>query len=143
VNQLWDDAAFKHRIKELAQRRGMTVRQALTDAGVSPYYLKKAVEGRSTNTVLKLATVLDVPAAEMFGLTTAAPQPVPTEQPDIDSEQLKRIMVAARMMAAQLAALVYVASNGSKVDPMRLMQIVLREIDGTQHSSTERDGNSE
>jgi hypothetical protein len=86
---------------------------------VSPYYLKKAVEGRSTNTVLKLAEVLDVPPAEMFGCTLATATPI--EPPDIDSEQLKRIMVAARMMAAQLAALVYVASNGSKVDPMALM----------------------
>lgn len=46
----------------------------------------------------------------------------------VDGEKLKRITVAARMMTAQIAALVYVASNGDDVDPCELMRQVISQV---------------
>jgi transcriptional regulator with XRE-family HTH domain len=137
--ELWDDMAFTKRVKAAAQRRGMTVAQALKMAGVSAAYLKKPAEGRGTNTVLNLARVLDVPPVVMFGLEAEAK----AEPSEIDSDRLERITVVARMMAAQLAALVYVAAHRSDVDPAALMEMVLRKIDRDQQSNEERDGNGE
>jgi hypothetical protein len=133
--ELWDDAAFKRRVKAAAQRRGMTVAETLRMAGVSAAYLKKPAVGRGTNTVLTLARVLEVPPIVMFGLE-------PEHTAEIDGDRLKRITVAARMMAAQLAALVYVASDRSDADPAMLMETVLRKIGGDQQSNEERAGNS-
>jgi transcriptional regulator with XRE-family HTH domain len=143
----WDDAAFKERVKAAAQRKGVTMRQALEAAGVSPYYLKKTVEGRSTNTVLNLARVLDVPPAEMFGLAagllqTSPPPAPPKAPPRIDGDRLRRIMIMAQTIAAQLAALLYVATDRSETDPAVLVEKILREIRLLQQSSAERDGNN-
>jgi hypothetical protein len=64
--QLWDDAAFKERVKAAAERKGITVQQALAEVEVSRHYLEKQADGRSTNTVLNLARVLGVPATELL-----------------------------------------------------------------------------
>jgi hypothetical protein len=133
--ELWDDPAFKRRVKAAAQRRGMTVAEALRMAGVSAAYLKKPAVGRGTNTVLSLARVLDVPPVVMFGLESE-------HTAEIDGDRLERITVVAQMMAAQLAALVYVASDRSAADPTVLMETVLRKIGRDQQSNEERAGKS-
>lgn len=53
----------------------------------------------------------------------------PEEEPlPVDGEKLKRITVAARMMTVQIAALIYVASNGDDVDPCELMRQVISQV---------------
>ena len=71
--QLWDDAAFVQRVKEAAERKGMTIRQVLEAAVLAPSFLEKKRYERGTDAVLQLARVLDVPAAEMFGIATYPP----------------------------------------------------------------------
>jgi transcriptional regulator with XRE-family HTH domain len=123
VDLLWDDAAFKRRVQKLAKRRGLTTAQALEAAGITPRYLSRQSEGRSTNLVLNLARALDVPPAELFGLI-----PKPVEDPPIDTEKLQRIAIATRMMTVQLVALLYVASDGSETDPTALIEAVMRRL---------------
>lgn len=138
---VWDDDAFKERVKAAADRKQMPMNQVLAAAGVSPSYLKKRVEGRSTNTVIKLARVLDVPAAEMFGLTPGpqtSAQPAPSRSMPIDGERLRRITMMAQIIAAQLAAMTYIAGDRSDIDPAALIEVVLREI----HKTSERGGNN-
>ena len=130
VDLLWDDAAFKRRVQKLAKERGLTMAQALEAAGITPRYFSRASEGRSTNLVLNLARALEVPPAELLGLPPRSPEEPPPEPapPPIDEDKLKRITVAARMMAAQLAALMYVASNGERIDPIALMEAVMSRL---------------
>jgi hypothetical protein len=149
-HQAWDDLAFIRRVKAAAEHRGMTVSAALEAAGVSPYYLKKRVVGRSTNTVFNLARVLRMSPAEMFGFVAEGDERLHWDDdaakaspPRIDGDRLRRITVVARMMAAQLAAVVYVASCPNQIDPVALMKVVLREIDGSQQSTAERGGGAE
>jgi len=124
VDALWDDAAFKKRVQTLAKARGLSVRAALEAAGITHRYFSRPQEGRSTNLLLNLAKTLDVPPAELLGLNEP-PEEVPLS---VDSEKLKRIAVAARMMTAQIAALVYVASDGTDVDPCELMRHVMDRV---------------
>jgi transcriptional regulator with XRE-family HTH domain len=141
---VWDDVAFKERVKAAARRKGITVREALEAAGVSPYYLKKTVEGRSSNTLINLARVLDMPPAEMCGFS-AEPNtepPRPMSPPPIDGERLKRITLVAQTIAAQLAALLYVVADRSDVDPAVLVEKILHEIGALQHTSVERGGSN-
>ena len=130
VELLWDDAAFKRRVQKLAKERGLTMAQALETAGITPRYFSRASEGRSTNLVLNLARALEVPPQELLGLPPRSPEDAPAEPapPPIDEEKLQRITIAARMMAAQLAALMYVASNGERIDPIALMEAVMSRL---------------
>jgi transcriptional regulator with XRE-family HTH domain len=139
VDALWDDAAFKKRVQALAKTKGLSMRAALEAAGITHRYFSRPQEGRSTNLLLNLAKTLDVSPAELFGVAGAAPAEMPLP---VDSEKLKRITVAARMMTAQIAALVYVAcDDGAGVDPCELMrQVMDRVLDG-DHSSSSSDGN--
>jgi hypothetical protein len=124
VDALWDDAAFKKRVQLLAKAKGVSMQAALELAGITPRYFSRAQEGRSTNLILNLARSLGVPPGELFGVEER-----PEEEPlPVDGEKLKRITVAARMMTAQIAALVYVASNGDGVDPCELMRQVISQV---------------
>lgn len=130
VDLLWDDAAFKRRVQMIAKERGLTMAQALEAAGITPRYFSRASEGRSTNLVLNLARALEVPPEELLGLPPKPPpEEAPPEEPappPIDEEKLQRISIAARMMAAQVAALIYVASDdGAKTDPVALIEAVM------------------
>jgi hypothetical protein len=146
---LWDDDAFKQRVAVAAKRKGMTVTKALVAAGASRFYLNKRVEGRSTNTLLNIARVVDAPPIEMFGLADERPPPPDDAAADEmtlsaipDSDRLQRVTVMARMIAAQLAALVYVASSKSDADPAVLMEFVMREISRGQPLTSEESGGS-
>lgn len=140
VDALWDDAAFKKRVQALAKTKGLSMRAALEAAGITHRYFSRPQEGRSTNLLLNLAKTLDVAPAELFGVAEAAPTGVPLP---VDSEKLKRITVAARMMTAQIAALVYVAcDDGAGVDPCELMRQVMDRVLNGDHSSSSSDGNS-
>jgi hypothetical protein len=68
VERLWDDDAFRARVAELSQARGISVREALLAAGTSSKYMDPAIGGRNTNLVMRLAKFFDVhPAYLMFG----------------------------------------------------------------------------
>ena len=123
VDALWDDAAFKKRVQALAKAKGVSMQAALELAGITPRYFSRAQEGRSTNLILNLARALGVPPSELFGIEERREELLP-----VDGEKLKRITVAARMMTAQIAALVYVASNGDDVDPCELMRQVISQV---------------
>ncbi len=127
VDLLWDDAAFKRRVQTIAKERGLTMAQALEAAGITPRYFSRASEGRSTNLVLNLARALEVPPEDLLGLPPRPPEEAPpTPPPIIDEEKLQRISIAARMMAAQVAALIYVASDdGAQTDPIALIEAVM------------------
>jgi len=116
---LWDDAAFQRRLKAAAKRKGIGVGEALVAVGANRFYLNKPVEGRSTNIILNLAKLLDVPPSELFGLN---------EVDKRDQERLRRLTVAARMMVAQLVTVVYLSSSRSEADPTDLMEFVMREM---------------
>lgn len=142
VDALWDDAAFKKRVQSLAKARGMSMRAALEKAGITHRYLSRAQEGRSTNMLLNLARALEVSPAELFGMTEGASGGPPLP---VDGEKLKRITVVAQVMAAQTAALIYVASNGTDVnlDPSELMrQIVSRVLNGDKPDEPQSGGKS-
>ena len=124
VDILWDDAAFKKRVQALAKAKGVSMQAALELAGITPRYFSRAQEGRSTNLILNLARSLGVPPGELFGVEERPEE----ELLPVDGEKLKRITVAARMMTAQIAALVYVASNGDDVDPCELMRQVISQV---------------
>ena len=68
IKQLWDDDAFKGRVKALAKKRGLSLKTALEAAGLDRGWLRYTPKGRMTNHVMKLARVLDVSFAELLGL---------------------------------------------------------------------------
>jgi len=45
-----------------------------------------------------------------------------------ERERLRRLTVAARMMAAQLVALVYLSANNTSGDVKELMEFVMKEM---------------
>lgn len=132
---LWDDEAFKRWVKDNAKRQGMPLHEVLSAAGVSRFYLKDTQESRHINVVLNLAEILDASPAALFGL----PQTPGLDEAWRISRQIgeeashtERRTLIARIIAAQLAALVYVASDKAETDPMALMELVMREVNPRQ-----------
>lgn len=70
---LWDDYAFCTRVRVAAREQGRTVAEILIEAGLSKWYLRKQVEGRSTNIVMRIARVLGMSPAELAGWASEAP----------------------------------------------------------------------
>jgi len=136
-DQLWDDPAFKARLRIAAKRKGTSVAKALLAVGASRNYLDKPIEGRSTNTILKLARHLEISPALLMGI---APFDLGMEVPKVskmtESERLQQLKIVAKTIALQLAALVYCTSDRSDADPAVLMKFVLQEINGN-HSVSE------
>ena len=137
----WDDAAFKMRVKAAAKKNNITLRDALLAAGVARGHLDRTGETRSTATILRLAKILDVSPAYLFGVercTAAAVEPKMvngTSKPDRN----KQIALYTKLVAAQLATLVYMSSDNSDEKSQEyLMDFVLRVID--QVSNANRSG---
>ena len=135
-NNPWDDAAFKTRVKAAAAKKGITLRDALLAAGVSRGHLDKTGEGRMTSTILRLAAALDVSPAYLFGISEQMQASAKRGKPIIDRD--KRIALYTKIIAAQLATLVYMSSDNSNEESKDLMEFVLRVID--QVSNVERGG---
>lgn len=139
---LWDDRAFKRWVREGAKARGMPIHEVLKAAGINKYYLNETAEGRSTNIVLNLADILQQSPAVLFGL--------PTDQQDLkdtlrrwESKFLaknlprqERMTLAARLLAMQTAALVFLASDQERCDPTALVELVLHELNRPLENDT-------
>ncbi len=147
--QIWDDEAFKRWVRVGAKKKGMTLGEAFETAGLSRQYLKAPPdrdrsEGRSTNAVLNLAEVLDQSPAELLGIPDLTPQleealrrwrEIDGQLPsvaDSDDEsgglRLRRITLTARVIAGQLATLIYLASDRADTDPAILFQLIMHEV---------------
>lgn len=100
--QLWDDDAFKKRVRALAEKRGLSVQAALVAAGLDRGWLRYTPKGRMTNHVFRLAGVLGVPRAELLGLDAAAPKKAGAAT----TQHAELIAETIRLMAAQMAALI-------------------------------------
>jgi hypothetical protein len=94
---LWDDAAFVKRVENAAKKKGMDLQQVARVAGANRFYFDEKAEGRSTNVILNLAEVLNVPAAELLGV---ANPPGITNDP----KRLEFLLAVTRLMEAQVAA---------------------------------------
>lgn len=141
---LWDDAAFKRWVMEGARNKGVPVAQVLEEAGCSPFYLKLRgkQEGRSTNIIMNLAEILGQSPAELLDihmpeleerarLWSKLPRAV-------DEARKGRVVLASRVIAAQLAVLLYTVSERADTDPAALLELIMREMNkrmnGTENS---------
>jgi hypothetical protein len=57
---LWNDETFRRRVQLLSAQKGVTVREAMTGAGVATDYINKSAEGRSTNLIMAIADYFEV-----------------------------------------------------------------------------------
>ena len=127
---LWDDDDFRQWVREGARSQGLTLTEALREAGVSRLYLRrqpKPTVGRSTNVVMQLSRILDRSPAKLLGLPDTAPVEELRDalklwcqhrghKPDLVAEgeedtllieaKEARARIVSEMFAAQLIALV-------------------------------------
>ena len=137
----WDDAAFKMRVKAAAKKNNIMLRDALLAAGVARGHLDRTGETRSTATILRLAKILDVSPTYLFGLDGCVSMVEPKISNGINKpDRNRQIALYTKLVAAQLATLVYMSSDNSDEKSKDLMDFVLRVID--QVSSADRDGKS-
>jgi hypothetical protein len=71
-NPIWNDQAFKRWVRDGAKARGVPLYKVLEAAGLNKFYLNETSKGRSTDAVLKLADVLEISPAPLFGFSTDA-----------------------------------------------------------------------
>lgn len=128
TDALWDDSAFKRRVEVLAKRRGLSVADALRAAGITRYFSRTS-GGRSINLLLNLARALNVQPVELLGLN----EPLAAPAMPVDSEKLQRILCVTKAIMAQMAAVMYVASDDSGADPAVLMETVIGQVNGNNY----------
>jgi hypothetical protein len=80
--------------------------------------------------LLNLARALDVQPVDLLGLNEPA---AATPVPPVDSEKLRRILCLARVIMAQMAAVMYVAADDSGADPAALMETIIGQVNGNHH----------
>ena len=151
---LWDDTAFKIRVRTAAEKRGMRLREALVAAGVSPGYLDKSGEGRSTAVVLRLAQILDVSPVYLMGLKDEKDVQPPDGVPVFTcsagreaEEKLVKLSVYTKIISTQLATLstlAYIASNGAGAEAKVLADLLksLSDQIASSVSTADSDGKS-
>lgn len=81
--QLWDDAAFRERLALLAERKGVSVKDAMLAIGLTPTYVYRPADMRNTNLIMLVAEYFKVSPAYVAGWTSdASPPPRKPRQPD-------------------------------------------------------------
>jgi hypothetical protein len=74
--QLWDDAAFRKRLAQLARKRGISVKQAMQEIGLTVEFAYRSAESRSANLIMVVAEYFQVSPAELAGWVTS-PDAIP------------------------------------------------------------------
>jgi hypothetical protein len=65
--QLWDDAAFRKRLAQLARKKGVSVKQAMEEIGLTVEFAYRPADSRSTNLIMIVAEYFQVSPAELAG----------------------------------------------------------------------------
>jgi hypothetical protein len=102
----WDDVAFKRRIANAAALRSMTMGEVCVQAGLARDFLTKDASkaGRSINSILRIARVLEEDPAELMGLGRS--------RASVDNDSLGRLA-----LAANIAAHLYLALDARRTLP--------------------------
>lgn len=84
--QLWDDAAFRKRLAQLARKKGISVKQAMQEIGLTVEFAYRSADSRSTNMIMLVAEYFQVSPAELAGWVTP-PGTVPKTDAKLASDK--------------------------------------------------------
>lgn len=73
--QLWDDQAFRKRLTALARKKGVSVKTAMTEIGLTIDFAYRSADSRSTNLLMVVADYFQTSPAELAGWSSAAAPP--------------------------------------------------------------------
>jgi len=73
--QLWNDDIFRNRVLMLAEKRGLSVRAAMREAGFTVDYADREMEMRNSNQLMVLADYFGVSPAYLCGWHMDDPMP--------------------------------------------------------------------
>jgi hypothetical protein len=65
--QLWDDAAFRKRLAQLARKKGVSMKAAMQEIGLTVEFAYRSAESRSANLIMVVAEYFQVSPAELAG----------------------------------------------------------------------------
>lgn len=65
--QLWDDAAFRKRLAQLARKKGISVKAAMQEIGLTVEFAYRSADSRSTNLIMIVARYFEISPAELAG----------------------------------------------------------------------------
>jgi hypothetical protein len=65
--QLWDDAAFRKRLAQLARKKGVSMKAAMQEIGLTVEFAYRSAESRSANLIMVVAEYFKVSPAELAG----------------------------------------------------------------------------
>lgn len=128
---LWDDNAFRARVRAAAAAQGRPLGSVLIGAGLSEFYLRKKVEGRSTNIVMKLARELGMTPTELAGWPmTTQPDTVAADMPVRLGNLLSQAPAQHVQMFAMQVAAILAAKTGRDEDVMALARLIIERTVG-------------
>lgn len=65
--QLWDDAAFRKRLAQLARNKGVSMKAAMQEIGLTVEFAYRSADSRSANLIMVVAEYFQVSPAELAG----------------------------------------------------------------------------
>jgi hypothetical protein len=68
--QLWDDTAFRKRLAQLARKKGISVKAAMQEIGLTVEFAYRSADSRSTNLIMVVAEYFQISPAELAGWVT-------------------------------------------------------------------------
>ena len=84
--QLWDDQAFRQRLATLARKKGVSVKSAMAEIGLTIDFAYRSADSRSTNLLMVVADYFQISPAELAGWSAAAGAP-----PAVDEQLVTRL----------------------------------------------------
>ncbi|HXJ11616.1 MAG TPA: hypothetical protein VNH19_05025 [Candidatus Limnocylindrales bacterium] len=106
--QLWDDTVFRKRLATLAERKGVSVRQAMKEIGLTPAYVYRGTDARTTNLLMVVADYFKVSPSYVAGWTSdpdveREPHQAEAEEPHTHSNGLSQPSEEASHLIEKLA----------------------------------------
>ena len=104
--QLWDDQAFRKRLADLARRKGVSVKAAMAEIGLTVEFAYRAADSRPSNLLMVVANYFGVSPAELAGW--AAP-PAPVESRAGFNHHQELTVRLAEIFSQQTAKMLFIA----------------------------------
>jgi transcriptional regulator with XRE-family HTH domain len=126
---LWDDAAFRERVRLAAADRDIDLQDLMERVGVAPGWLRHVAQprlGRGTETILRIARELRVDPGDLMGLPEAPSEPAPASWRNLDLKRAMRQQQKVGRAAQELFTALHASDPRAARAYLDVMQALIR-----------------
>jgi hypothetical protein len=119
--QLWDDVAFRKRLAQLARKKGISVKAAMQEIGLTVEFAYRSADSRSTNLIMIVAEYFQISPAELAGWVT--PSETTSAKPAVYKDELTAKLAELFSQQTLKMLLITLAMGHPDMDPKVIAQL--------------------